>query len=117
MKTVYYAHCISIFDTEQERRDVGTLEALGLRVFNPNCTACTEGYKKNGMDHFFPLVDACEVFAFRSLASGEVPSGIYQEFLWAVQQKKAIIELPTAVQRRALSVDQTREYLKECGKR
>jgi hypothetical protein len=36
MRTVYYAHCLHLYGTPQERRDVLTLEALGFKVVNPN---------------------------------------------------------------------------------
>jgi hypothetical protein len=33
---VYYAHCISLYDTPQEARDLLHLEMLGFDVINPN---------------------------------------------------------------------------------
>ena len=35
MTKAYYAHCLSIFNTPQERRDVAVLETLGFEVYNP----------------------------------------------------------------------------------
>ena len=32
----YYAHCIAIYSTPQEDRDVFTLESMGFEVTNPN---------------------------------------------------------------------------------
>jgi hypothetical protein len=36
MMRVYYAHCIAIYSTPQEDRDVFTLESMGFEVINPN---------------------------------------------------------------------------------
>lgn len=141
---VYYAHCMAIYDTPQEERDLVTLAKLGFaKIINPNSTpysaACAEiraeaaadprGFvfrdgKRYGdpsdaiMVHVFkPLVDTCDVVAFRALPDGMIPSGVAKEVWWAVNAGKIVIELPSALNRRALSTVATREYLTEIGQR
>ena len=110
---VYYAHSISIYNTKQEERDVNTLNSLGFEVINPNQHIHQEGYKKGGMQYFVDLANECDVIAFRAHPNGDIPAGIFKE----IQTDKPVIELPSSIKRRALSVDDTREYLKEMGLR
>lgn len=35
-RRVYYAHCVALYGTPQENRDLNTLTALGFEVVNPN---------------------------------------------------------------------------------
>jgi len=111
----YYAHCTSIYDTEQERRDLLLIETLGIKCFNPNCPECTIGYKKHGMDFFKPFINQFDVVFFRSLPDGKIPAGVFKEINWANEADIPVIELPSGISRRSLTVEQTREYLKECG--
>lgn len=108
---IYYAHSISIYNTKQEERDIKTLELLGFEVVNPNKEIHQKNYKSKGMDYFVELVKACDSIAFRSHPNGDIPTGIYKE----LQTDKPIIELPSSINRRQLTVDETREYLKEVG--
>jgi hypothetical protein len=114
---VYYAHCIAIYDTPQEKRDVDTLEALGWIVINPNCAACKIGYRKEGMAFFHRFAETCDIIAFRALPDGSIPLGVAGEIAMFKEKNKLVIELPSAVGRRILSLSNTREYLLECGQR
>lgn len=124
---VYYAHCMSIYDTEQETRDIALLAQLGFNVKNPNTEAITREVRKRNVlgtpkrqameEVFRPMVEDADVFAFRALPDGAISSGVYREWKWAVEAGKPIIELPASVERRALSLTLTREYLREVGQR
>jgi hypothetical protein len=116
MKT-YYARCIAIDDTPQYDRDVKTLELLGLDVWKPTTEEKEAGYKREGMEFFLKEVDKCDVLAFRALPSGQIPAGVYKEVQRAIEMHKVIIELPSSITQRELTVQQTREYLREVGKR
>jgi len=125
MKKVYYAHCVAIYDTVQEERDILTLQDLDLFVFNPNCEEVREGvikYKEeNGhdkvMDYFKSFVEDCDVFAFRTLPDGRIPSGVAFELNHAKQLRKTIIELPSGIISRTMNYELTKEYLLEIGNR
>jgi hypothetical protein len=117
MKTVYYAHCIAIYGTPQEDRDVATLRALGLEVFTPNSEECARGYQALGMEFFRDLVAKQDVFAFRAMPDGSIPAGVGRELEWAKLYGKPIIELTSGSRRRLMTIGETREYLKEIGKR
>lgn len=148
MLTVYYAHCVAIYSTPQEDRDVALLEDLGFSVINPNSPIinakcrdirerwargewgspdsnippCLLGYKDDGeaiMELIFkPLAKSnVDLVAFRALPDGRIPAGVAQEIKWAQEVGTPILELPSRLQSRVISVDETREYLREIGQR
>jgi hypothetical protein len=114
---VYYAHPIGLYGTPQEGRDVDMLNALGFEVSNPNRRELDAAYKSLGMSCFHPEVMACDALAFRAHADGGIPAGVAQEINWALTAGMPVFELPSAIARRTLSVDHTREWLRESGAR
>lgn len=144
---VYYAHCIALYNTVQERRDIDTLlvtfQAGPVEIVNPNSPEveqrCSElrkeveyingridqGYQAQRLDAseiimsgvFKPLVRSCDVLAFRALYDGSVTAGVAKEIEYALEASIPVIELPSSVLRRTLNVEQTREYLREIGQR
>ncbi len=118
MKKIYYAHGLYLYDTEQEERDIGTLHDLGFEVENPNQPKHQENYDKmGGMAYFEEVVRACDALAFRAYPDLNIGAGCYKEIVWAMRDNKPIIELPSVIFRRKLSIDETREYLHELGQR
>ena len=124
MTKCYYAHCVAIYNTAQEQRDIVTLRTLGLEVYNPNnpeVDAAVRAMKASGnddyMDYFKNLVEACDVFAFRALPDGRIPAGVALELMTAMKHKMQVLELPNGVLGRMMSVDATREYLRDVGQR
>lgn len=115
MATIYYAHPLSLYNTLQEARDVVLLRSLGFHVINPNAPEHQEGYKKKGMSYFFNLANSCDALAFRAFPDGKIGAGIVGEM--KAMEAKPIIELPHSISCRALTIEQTREYLKELGQR
>jgi hypothetical protein len=136
---VYYAHCIALYNTPQELRDRDTLRCLfpWAKIVNPNdgpieeqCNLIKADYYNGAAGAAFPnaggavmalvfkpLVQSCHALAFRALPDGSIPAGVAQEITWAKEAKLPILELPTNLSRRCLSLDQTREYLREVGQR
>jgi hypothetical protein len=143
--SVYYAHCQAIYDTPQERRDVQHLENLGFDVVNPNTSAINERcaiirrdfvppHEQRGSGFFYtdagaavmyeifkPLVESCDAVAFRALPDGSIPAGVHSEIEWATASRAGqfggVFELPRFFGRRILTVEETRDYLREVGKR
>lgn len=120
---IYYAHCLAIYNTHQERRDLATLRALGFEVLNPNnpevardVAALKAQGREDYMDYFKILVGTCHAFAFRALPGGPIPAGVQKELDWAIGMGLPVLELPTFVGRK-LSLDDTRQYLAETGQR
>ena len=111
----YYAHSVSIYDTKQEERDLATIESLGFKPVNPNHSTHDEGYKKFGMNYFDDIIASCDIVAFRAHPDGSIPAGVSKEIRRAIEFGRPVIELPSGILRRSLSVDQTREYLMEIG--
>ena len=114
---VYYAHCVSIYGTPQEERDIRLLETLGFEVVNPNAEGNTENYKKYGMKYFLAIALDCDVVAFRALPDGRIPAGVMKEVSAMTLHEKLVIELPSRISGRGISVDETRGYLREVGQR
>lgn len=114
---VYYAHCMSIYGSPQEEVDLVVLQGLFDEVLNPNSEKHQGQYKTAGMGYFTDLVRQCTHLAFRANADGSIPAGVAQEIEAALSEKMAVIELPTAIARRTLSVPATREWLRQCGYR
>lgn len=117
MARVYYAHCTAIYNTPQEARDISTLQMLGFAIDNPNCSECAEGYANISMEFFRSIVANADALAFRALPDGSIPAGVATEIQMAIDLGKPVFELPSCVLRRSLSVDVTRQYLKEVGSR
>jgi len=134
---IYYAHCVALYNSPQEARDIMTLEELGFEVLNPNTEKNREGYQNykalisqgtipvgssmrycpNPMQYFLNLVSSCDALAFRSLPSLEIPSGVAVEIQQALDLDKPVIELPSRFQKRRLNHEDTVDYLKEVGNR
>ena len=123
---VYYAHFMGIYNTPQEKRDIATLEALGLDVFNPNMpeTQAMVDESLKTMTYiemfdvvFFSKVRESEVFAFKALPDGRIPGGVAMELKIAQEENKIIIELPSGTHSRCMGKDDTREYLRDIGER
>lgn len=120
----YYAHCIALYGTRQEARDVALLESLGFYVDNPNRPEVDEEVKRRKaagdpdyMEYFRTLVEEADLLAFRALPDGAIPSGVAKEIAYAIEAGVPVIELPSALGRRTISLEQTREYLYEVGQR
>ena len=116
---IYYAHCIAIYGKPQESRDLADLQALfpNDEIYNPNCVECAEGYKTSGMQFFEDLLQTMDAVVFRALPDGQIPAGIYKEVATAKKLSRPVLELPSCLSRRELTVEQTREYLSEAGQR
>lgn len=123
---VYYAHPMSLYDKPIEALDIETLERLGYTVLNPNkpeiqafCQRLkTEGLADQIMEQVFkPKVIACDLLAFRAFPDGSISAGVALEIVYAKSVGMPIIELPTGIVRRTLSIEETREMLVESGQR
>lgn len=118
-KLAYYARPISIDGTKQQERDVALIYSLGFcpyPIAEEKEKALAE-YRKIGMDAFKPYVKDSAVLIFRAFPDGSIGAGVAKEIAWAVEFGVPVIEIPRQVERRTLSVDDTREMLKELGQR
>lgn len=116
-RKIFYAHTKALYNTPQEDRDIGILQSLGFDVLNPNSEYHEEQYEIKGMAYSGELINQCVAIAFRSLPDGSIPAGVATEIEMANRQGKAVIELPSYFFRNILSVEETRQYLKETGER
>lgn len=115
-RKVYYAHSLYLYGTSQEARDIELLEQLGFRVVNPNSEefAYMEGWNsKDRMTRFFEIAAGCDLIAFRALPDGKITAGVAKE----IKAGPPVIELPSGMNRRGLTIQQTVETLQELGER
>lgn len=115
---IYYAHCVAIYHTPQEQRDLDLIKKLfpNAEIFNPNNEECQTVAKEKGMDYFKDLVQGCNMLVFRALPNGKISSGVYKEIEWTNEISNPVIELPCYTGR-AMTVEDTRQFLKEIGSR
>ena len=124
----YYAHCMSIYGTPQENRDVATLKELGFDVVNPNSPEIQAKVQEMKDNHasshgimvwFSNLVETCDALAFRAVPGPGlgIPAGVAKEVDKAIRCNMPVFELPCGIIRRGMSVEETREYLREAGQR
>lgn len=114
---VYYAHCMSIYNTPQEQRDLKTLRRLGFKTVNPNSEKHEAGANLLGMAYFEKFADECDAIAFRALPDGSISAGVAKEIRWFRRRGKPVFELPSSILRRSISPEETKEYLQEVGER
>jgi hypothetical protein len=117
MKTCYYAHSVALYGTPQESRDIEMLQKMFF-VLNPSEAIHQEAYKtRGGMQYFKEIVQKCDLLAFRAHVDGKIGAGVATEIEWALAADLPVIELPTMMFARFLSIDSTKQYLKEIGQR
>ena len=122
---VYYAHCMSIYHTPQEKRDIELLESLGFVVLNPSHPDIEEAFQEFLKDstlyppmYFWHMkIEKCDVLAFKALPDGSISAGVASEIEYANKLGKPVFEIPTGIGRRTQTLEQTREYLREVGQR
>lgn len=121
MKKAYYARCQSLYGTHQEGRDIALIEGIGYEVIPFPDQADILRLKKlniNVMELVFqPLVLKADILIFRALPHGPIPAGVGQEIEWALEADMPIIELPNALTARRMTIEDTREYLRDVGQR
>lgn len=119
---VYYAHCMALYGTPQEQRDIELLEGLGYEVVNPSSPSVVADLAElpSGalrMAYFERFADECDLVAFRALPDLSITSGVAKELGWFQDRGKPILELPSGLRRRFMSLEATRDYLCEVGQR
>jgi hypothetical protein len=117
MKKAYYARPISLYNSFQDLRDIKTIEDLGFELLNPNKEELHNRYQKEGMSVFLEAVKECDVLFYRSFPDLKISAGVQKEINQAIENNCIILELPTLIENRVLSVEDTRNYLKYLGNR
>jgi hypothetical protein len=65
------------------------------------------------MKFFVQLASECDLIAFRALPDGSITAGVVLE----IKAGPPVIELPSGINRRTLTIQQTLETLQESGQR
>ena len=132
---IYYAHCMALYGTPQEKRDIKLIsslfkETLEWWLINPSDEKYVKEYdawKKemapdgnwivSPMAYWEELVKSCDIMFFRALPDGRIPSGVAAEIKTMQDADKPVIELPSSIKKRSIDVRETAEYLREVGQR
>lgn len=125
MYKVYYARCMSLYGTKQEKRDIMTLNSMvnDVEIIQFPSQALIDETVLASIDapimsmFFFPLVNTADLLAFRSLPDGGISAGVASEIEYAQQIGVPVVELLRFHGRPRLSVEETRQYLREVGQR
>jgi hypothetical protein len=117
MKEAYYARPLSLYGTPQEERDKITIRRLGFEPVEINKLEIQKAASEQGMVPFEVLVKRSEALFFRAFTDGSIGAGVAQEIAWAEEGSLPVVELPSRINRRTLSVDDTRALLRELGQR
>ena len=119
MKKAYYARPISIDGTPQEERDHELIRLLGFEPYpigNDKAVALVQ-YRNVGMKIFKHYVQRSDCLIFRAFPDGSIGAGVKKEIDWAIEAGIPVIEIPRQIDRRTLSVQETRDMLSELGQR
>jgi hypothetical protein len=107
----------------QELRDIELIAELDSQVlpFDAEVSDAVARAKANGdsvMDTVFqPLVEKCDILFFRGLPDGRITTGVAREIGFARELGLPVLELPSGVICRTMTVVETKEYLEEAGLR
>jgi hypothetical protein len=112
---VYFARSISQYGSKQDLRDIELLHTLGFEVADPSTPDNQERYTQEGMDWFLQMVTECDMLIFRAHPDGSIPAGVSAEIKEAMASNLFVLEMPNGIAKRTLSVDETREYLRNIG--
>lgn len=115
MKRAYFARPINIYGSNQEKRDIELISSMGFSVAEITDSATQEKYKTRGMQVFLDMIKEREALFFRALPDCSIPAGVLLEVKQAISLDIPVLEIPSAITRRGLSVDETREYLRQVG--
>lgn len=123
MKLAYYAHPITDYGTELEKRVLRHLEKCGFMVINPNNPITDLEYKlaktTGGFDRamavFYDLINRCDVVAFTPFHDGMISSGVKLELEYALNLGLPVLEVPLQhlTKARYLSYEDTLVRIKE----
>lgn len=119
----YYSHPKTYKNSEEEAEDISLLKSLGYSIENPYDDKFIELWQTEGIGFGRTLVEMCDVVAFRPLSNGKIGSGVAKELGFAIEMRRPIIEMPSAVpfdvstlKERTLTMDETVEFFNTVGK-
>ena len=113
----YYARPINLYGTDTDRRALALIASLGWSVSDPNMPETQQEYETRGMEVFKELIEGADILVFRSAVDFKIPAGVAKEIMWAKGFNLPVIEIPSRVLSRRMSIEETREYLSEVGQR
>jgi hypothetical protein len=119
MRLAYYARPIVIDGSQQELLDIETIRRIGYEPypFEEQREQAKQQYITEGLSIYKDYVRQSDLLVFRAFPDGSIGAGVAQEIAWAEEFVLPILELPRQLRRRSMSIDDTRQLLKEMGRR
>jgi hypothetical protein len=126
VKTLYYAHPMEMYGTTQEAADISLIMEMfpEYHIYNPNNHEARMGAELHGMRFFTDIVKACDLVVFRSIEEPlpkrihqDIGAGVGKEILTAEASGIPVLEISriAGIERRILSITDTRKHLRQVG--
>lgn len=124
---IYYARPIWHYDKGQDTTVLEILNRMPITVIDPNQEKYQKEYEERGMDVFLELVENSDMFVFKRTINGNITPGVYKEMLKAQECKIPIFDITdlqsfnlgfsnwSKIRGRVLSVEKTRQIIKDYG--
>jgi len=112
-KKAYFARPINHYGSDHDNFAIQDIKDIGFEIIDPNEFFTEQEYEKKGMDMFFERINKCDAFFFRGLPNGKITAGVAKEANHAIGINIPVFEIPFGIMDRAMSVEQTREYLRK----
>jgi hypothetical protein len=111
----YFARSVALYGTKQDERDLDVIRFMGFDVVDP--ATMDKEYEASGraFGFFTRQVEQCDILIFRGNPEGSIGAGVAAEIRAAISESLPVLELPCGIDRRSLSIDHTREYLRDIG--
>lgn len=108
---VYYAHCMDIYYTEEERNDVIHLGQAGFEVINPSDKIWKPHWESKGMDFAKELIEVCDVVIFKRIPDGRISGGVDVEIEMAKELGIPVLEYQSDCSN-TMTRTETKEYIR-----
>ena len=113
----FYSRPINLYGTKEDQRNIDLIKSLGYEVIDTESEEIQVKYLKNGMDVFFDLIKKSDALFFKCALNMQITQGVYKQIVFANENEIPVFEIPTILNSRVMSLEDTRTYLKLTGKR
>lgn len=111
---IYFARPQSMYSSPQDLRDLRLIKTLFLdaEIIDPNTPEHQQGFEEEGMGYVLTFIHEVDLIIFRAFPGGKIGAGVWKEIQYGLEYNADVLELPVITSDRALSPDDTREYLR-----
>lgn len=113
----FYSRPINLYGTLEDQRNIDSIKSLGYEVIDTESEEIQAEYSRKGMDVFFDLIKNTDVLFFKCALNMQITQGVYKHIVFASDNGIPVLEIPTILNARVMSLEDTRKYLQLTGKR